>query len=87
MSASWFQFHRHECVFALKKKTHTLEREKNISAKTSFYSLIFFFNLVIWDPNDWNVFINDTIEIFTVGMKKKSKQVQKLAKQKAVWRQ
>ena len=87
MSASWFQFH-HECVFALKKKTHTLKREKNISAKTSFYSLIFFFNLVVWDPNDWNVFINDTIEIFTVvGMKKKSKQVQKLAKQKAVWRQ
>ena len=75
------------CFCTQEKNTH-FGKGKNISAKTSFYSLIFFFNLVVWDPNDWNVFINDTIEIFTVGMKKKkSKQVQKLAKQKAVWRQ
>ena len=74
-------------VFLHSRKKH-FGKGKSISAKTSFYSLIFFFNLVVWDPNDWNVFINDTIEIFTVvGMKKKSKQVQKLAKQKAVWRQ
>ena len=80
--------------FCTQEKKNTLEREKIYPQKqvfTGFYSLIFFFNLVVWDPNDWNVFINDTIEIFTVvGMKKKkkkSKQVQKLAKQKAVWRQ